>query len=74
MSCARYDGGVSSFLEVLESERSLFRVEIAASETRRAQVVSIDELYKALGGGWATDGEIEQAGSFIRATLQPGSQ
>ena len=74
LSRARYDGGVTSYLEVLESERSLFRVELAASETRRAQVVSIVELYKALGGGWASDQEIEQAGSFIRATLPPGSQ
>jgi multidrug efflux system outer membrane protein len=74
LSRARYDGGVTSYLEVLESERSLFRVELAASETRRAQVVSIIELYKALGGGWATEEEIGEAGSFIRASLPPGSQ
>lgn len=69
LSRARYDGGVTSYLEVLESERSLFRAELLASSTRREQIVSIISLYKALGGGWATEQEIEEAGSFIRATL-----
>jgi multidrug efflux system outer membrane protein len=73
LSRARYDGGVTSYLEVLESERSLFRAELLASSTRREQVVSIVTLYKALGGGWATDQEIEQAGSFIRASLPPSA-
>jgi len=69
LSRARYDGGVTSYLEVLESERSLFRAELLASSTRREQVVSIVSLYKALGGGWATEEEINDAGSFIDATL-----
>ena len=73
LSRARYDGGVTSYLEVLESERSLFRAELLASSTRREQVVSIVELYKALGGGWATDQEIQEAGSFLNATLPPSS-
>jgi multidrug efflux system outer membrane protein len=56
LSRARYDGGVTSYLEVLDSERSLFSAEIAASETRRAQLVAIVDLYKALGGGWTPEG------------------
>lgn len=71
LSRARYDGGVTSYLEVLESERSLFRTELLASSTRREQLVAIITLYKALGGGWATNEEIEQAGSFIDAALPP---
>jgi multidrug efflux system outer membrane protein len=71
LSRARYDGGVTSYLEVLESERSLFRAELLASSTRREQVVSIVSLYKALGGGWSTEEEISEAGSFIEATLPP---
>ena len=39
-------------LEVLESERSLFRAELLASSTRRQQLVAFVTLYKALGGGW----------------------
>ena len=57
LSRARYDGGVTSYLEVLESERSLFRAELLASSTRRAQVVAIVSLYKALGGGWESQAE-----------------
>jgi len=52
LSRARYDGGVTSYLEVLESERSLFRAELLASSTMREQLVSYVTLYKALGGGW----------------------
>lgn len=69
LSRARYDGGVTSYLEVLESERSLFRAELLASSTRREQVVSIVSLYKALGGGWPTEEEVQAAGSFIDASL-----
>ena len=57
LSRARYDGGVISYLEVLESDRSLFRAELAESEIRRAQLVSVVDLYKALGGGWELDTE-----------------
>jgi multidrug efflux system outer membrane protein len=52
LSRARYFGGVTSYLEVLETERSQFDAELAASAVRRAQLVAIADLYKALGGGW----------------------
>ena len=55
LSRARYDGGVTSYLEVLDSERSLFTAEIAASQVRRAQLVAVVDLYKALGGGWTPE-------------------
>jgi len=55
LSRARYDGGVTSYLEVLESERSLFRAELAESSVRREQLVGVVSLYKALGGGWTQD-------------------
>lgn len=74
LSRARYDGGVTSYLEVLESERSLFRAELLASVTHRQLVVAIVELYKALGGGWPTDAEIEASGSYLNATLREESR
>jgi len=58
LSRARYDGGVTSYLEVLESDRSLFRAELAESAVRREQLVSYVELYKALGGGWIQPTEV----------------
>lgn len=55
LSKARYNGGVTSFLEVLETERSLFDAEISSSAARRARLESVVALYKALGGGWAEE-------------------
>jgi multidrug efflux system outer membrane protein len=52
LSRARYDGGVTSFLEVLDTERTLFSAELSESETLRLYIDSIIQLYKALGGGW----------------------
>jgi multidrug efflux system outer membrane protein len=52
LSWARYRGGLTSYLEVLDLQRSLFGAELAASETLQRQLSSTVELYKALGGGW----------------------
>ena len=52
LSRERYDGGVTSYLEVLDSERSLFEAELSASETFQKQLNAYVKLYKALGGGW----------------------
>ncbi|MCJ7557834.1 MAG: efflux transporter outer membrane subunit [Gammaproteobacteria bacterium] len=52
LSRARYDGGVTSYLEVLDTERSLFQSELSASQTSRQELTAIIQLYKALGGGW----------------------
>jgi len=52
LSLARYDGGVVDYLEVLDSERTLFDAELEESSIRREALVSFVTLYKALGGGW----------------------
>ena len=52
LSRARYDGGVVSYLEVLDSERSLFSAALLESETRQRQLNAVVSLYRALGGGW----------------------
>ena len=48
----RYDGGHSSFLEVLDAERSLFAGELQQNQTRRDQHLALIAVYKAMGGGW----------------------
>ena len=48
----RYRGGVSSYLEVLDSERQLFDAELGVVRTYRDELVAVVRLYKALGGGW----------------------
>ncbi len=54
LSKQRYDRGVTSYLEVLDSERALFEVELGNSERRRQLFNAYVQLYKALGGGWMT--------------------
>ena len=54
LSKERYDKGVSSYLEVLETERSLFSVDLELSELRQQYLNAYVKLYKALGGGWIT--------------------
>ena len=71
LSRARYDGGVTSYLEVLESERSLFSAELLASSTHREQLVSVVTLYKALGGGWLTEEETSSAAQAQAEATSP---
>lgn len=59
LSRSRYDGGVTSYLEVLDSERTLFNTELNASLTLRELLTSYVTLYKALGGGWISKEEKE---------------
>jgi len=60
LSRERYYQGVSSYLEVLETERRLFSAELSQSETRQLFLNSYVNLYKALGGGWVTAADREQ--------------
>ncbi|UKJ07870.1 efflux transporter outer membrane subunit [Solitalea lacus] len=52
LSRARYDGGFTTYLEVLESERQLYESELNRSFTKQNQLAATVQLYKALGGGW----------------------
>lgn len=52
LSWVRYEGGMTSYLEVLDLQRSEFSAELAASQTLQLQLASVVQLYKALGGGW----------------------
>jgi multidrug efflux system outer membrane protein len=52
LSLYRYDQGVTSYLEVLETERQLFSAELDLSELTQNQLNAYVGLYKALGGGW----------------------
>ena len=53
----RFEGGASSYLEVLDAERSLFTTELDLVETRRDQLQSTVNLYRALGGGWQSSSQ-----------------
>jgi multidrug efflux system outer membrane protein len=61
LSKMRYDKGVTSYLEVLDTERTLFDVGLELSELKQQFYNAYVRLYKALGGGWLTKAEMEQA-------------
>ncbi len=48
----RFQGGASSYLEVLDAERSLFNSELDLADARRNRLLSVVQAYRALGGGW----------------------
>jgi multidrug efflux system outer membrane protein len=52
ISIMRYRGGTTTYLEVLDGQRSLFEAEITLAQARGAEYQSLVQLYKALGGGW----------------------
>ena len=51
----RYEGGVSSYLEVLDTERQYFDAEIQLAVAQRDEYAGVVQLYKALGGGWQSE-------------------
>ncbi len=75
LSRARYDGGVVDYLEVLDSERTLFSAELAESAIRRDALISFVLLYKALGGGWSpSEDEAGEEGVAATAGVEEGEE
>jgi NodT family efflux transporter outer membrane factor (OMF) lipoprotein len=52
LSTLRYKGGLDSYLQVLDAERNEFSGELTLAQLRKNELLSIVELYRALGGGW----------------------
>ena len=48
----RYDNGYTSYLEVLDAERSLFQAQLQYTQTQQTRLQAMINLYKAMGGGW----------------------
>lgn len=48
----RYEGGVDTLLNALDADRELFDAELRLAQTRRNELLSLVQLYRALGGGW----------------------
>jgi outer membrane protein, multidrug efflux system len=51
-SLERYRGGITTYLEVLDGQRSLFSAELTLAQARGNEYQSLVQLYKSLGGGW----------------------
>jgi len=52
LAYVRYHGGVDTLLNALDADRDLFQAQLALSQIRLSEVLSVVQLYKALGGGW----------------------
>jgi len=52
LSYLRYTGGVATLLDALDADRELFEAERSLALARRDELLSVVQLYKALGGGW----------------------
>jgi multidrug efflux system outer membrane protein len=62
----RYEGGYTSYLEVLDSERSLFNAELQYAQAQTDVFTQVFGLYKAIGGGWVDEAD--------RLAVQPAVQ
>ncbi len=52
LAYVRYRGGVDTLLSALDADRDLFGAEVTLSRIRLNELLSVVQLYKALGGGW----------------------
>ena len=48
----RYKAGQASYYELLQVQQQLYPAESALAQTRRDELISVVQLYQALGGGW----------------------
>ena len=67
----RYKGGLANYLDVLIAQRSLFVTELALADTHRLHLVSVVQLYKALGGGWSPN---EASREHPASSVPPGGR
>lgn len=48
----RYRGGVDTQLNALDADRDLFQAQLDLAQIRLQELLTVVQLYKALGGGW----------------------
>jgi outer membrane protein TolC len=52
LSYVRYEGGIDTLLSALDADRDLFDSELVLAQVRRNELLTLVQLYRALGGGW----------------------
>ena len=57
LSKARYEGGLSSYIEVLDADQQYYSAQTLLAKTQGSQLVYYVQLYRALGGGWMQESE-----------------
>jgi multidrug efflux system outer membrane protein len=53
----RYENGYTSYIEVLDAERSLFSAELGYAQTQGVLFQALVNLYKTMGGGWVVEAD-----------------
>ena len=69
----RFDNGYTSYIEVLDAERSLFNAELSQAQTKGVLFQALVNLYKAMGGGWVVEADRMSAGAADSAPSVQGS-
>ena len=59
LSGDRYRGGTTTYLEVLDAQRSLYSAELTLAQARGDEYRSLVQLYKSLGGGLQQESQIQ---------------
>jgi multidrug efflux system outer membrane protein len=54
LATVRYQAGLSTYLDLLDAQRSVFVAELAMSQAQLGELTAAVQLYKALGGSWVT--------------------
>jgi len=57
LALLRYDNGYTSYIEVLDAERSLFNVQLSYTQNQGVLFQAFINLYKSMGGGWVVEAE-----------------
>ena len=66
----RYENGLTSYIEVLDAERSLFSAELSYAQTQGVLFGALVNLYKAMGGGWVVEADkLTAAAAALKMTL-----
>jgi len=67
----RFDSGYTSYIEVLDAERSLFIAELSHAETKGVLFQALVDLYKAMGGGWVVESDRMTTGKTSKSYSPP---
>ena len=71
MSNARYEGGATTYLDVITAQQSLLTAQLQASQLAGQRQLAATFLVKALGGGWQrTDAGTPMASAAASSTAQ----
>jgi multidrug efflux system outer membrane protein len=66
----RFEGGESTYLEVLDAERELYAAQNLQAEGKRDEYLALVSVYKAMGGGWMVEQDKLRAGNQASAPAQ----